>query len=314
MSPIIIGVDTGNRQIKTATQVFTSGIQVSDTQSGIFQDNDTIRYGGQYYTPTMARDSYKRDKTIDDDYFVLTLFAVVRELRERGIDPARSDEPTTVVLVVGLPPAHLVRQKDRFREYFNRGEVSFEYNGSPIVLDIVNVHVLIQGYSAILGSYSEIRKLKSAYIIDIGGYTTDVIGVLNGNTNPSICFSEDDGMIHLYNRIHNAMNVKFDSVPSESQIEELLTDPSYGDELDEGMADVASEQAREYVKELLLKLREKKVDLRLSKGIFVGGGSSRLKAYIESSELVRNPMFITDIKANAIGYETIVRFKYSKRG
>ena len=313
MDPIIIGVDTGNKQIKTATQVFVSGVQVSDVKKGIFQDNDTVFFNGKYYTPIIKRNGYKKDKTVDDDYFVLTLIGIMRELRERGIDPVKTDEPVKVILAVGLPPAHLVWNKEAFGKYFRRGLVSFEYNDEPVTLNIVNAHVLIQGYSAIFNHYAEIRLFRSAYIVDIGGYTTDVIGVKSGTTSTDMCFSEDFGMIHLCNRIHADMNTKFMNIPTEDQIEEMFADPTYGEELGAEFMDVAANNAQDYVKSLLINLREKNIDLVLSRGVFVGGGSARLRKYIEHSDLVRNPMFITDVRANAIGYETITKVKYAKR-
>lgn len=55
------------------------------------------------------------------------------------------------------------------------------------------------------------------------------------------------------------------------------------------------------------------VDTRNSQTIFVGGGSILLKQYIESSDKVRNPIFIDDVTANVRGYELLYK-AYKSRG
>lgn len=49
-----------------------------------------------------TRLSYMRDKTQDDRYFILTLFAIAKELENRGnYTPVEQ-----IQLAVGLPPEH----------------------------------------------------------------------------------------------------------------------------------------------------------------------------------------------------------------
>ena len=45
-----------------------------------------------------------RDKTEDERFFVLTLFAIAYELERKGIREA--EDPIDITLLVGLPPAH----------------------------------------------------------------------------------------------------------------------------------------------------------------------------------------------------------------
>ena len=70
---------------------------------------------------------YRRDKTEDDRFFILTLFGIANEIEATG-----SYVPgiIRVQLAVGLPPAHYGAQHEKFIQYFSRrGVVSFTYRG-----------------------------------------------------------------------------------------------------------------------------------------------------------------------------------------
>ena len=76
---MLIAIDHGNKQIKTAHQTFSSGLCESDTQPP-FGEN-ILRYKRKYYTLSDQWIPYMRDKTTDERFFILTLFAIAFELR-----------------------------------------------------------------------------------------------------------------------------------------------------------------------------------------------------------------------------------------
>lgn len=309
---IVIGVDTGNRCMKTVSQIMVAGLYSSEQKPAV-NDGNVINYKGTYYMLSNDRAAYRRDKTDDDTYFILTLFSIMAELKVRGTPYGADAQAPKIVLAVGLPPAHVAKLKGAFRAYFDRGIVQFEYNNEPVRIEIIDVYVFVQGLSAIAAQLDH-RTLKSfevAYIVDIGGYTTDVICMEKGVVNPNVVVSENIGMIHLYNRIKDEMNRMYNDVPKEQQIDRLLYDPAY--ELEPGMKGVALKTADAYVDDLLRHLNEKGISLRLSKGIFVGGGTARLMKQIQQSEFVRDPIVITDIRSNAIGYEAYALRLLSKK-
>ena len=307
-SPIFIGVDTGNRCIKTASSVMIAGIN-SSTQKQVLSNETPIMYRGKYYVTTSNRITYRENKFNDDEYFVLSLFGIAKELTNRGVSFTADGEPPKIVLAVGLPPGHYRRLKEKFRSHFNRGLVEFEYQDVPCHIEIVDVMVLIQGYSAIYADYSRIRTLDSAYIVDIGGYTVDVIALENSNVLPDVCFTKDYfGMIRVYNEAMQEIQEKYEDEPSEKQIDELISNPSF--HLDPGMKEIANNAAERTVQTLIYDLRERKINLRMSTGIFVGGGSIRLERFIRKNEGVRDPIIISDICANAKGYELLASKLY----
>ena len=79
---MLIAIDHGNKQIKTVhTQPFTSGLIQGDTPGF---GTDCMAYQGKYYTLTDQRIPYRRDKTEDERFFILTLFAITYEIEAMG--------------------------------------------------------------------------------------------------------------------------------------------------------------------------------------------------------------------------------------
>ena len=77
---ITIPLDHGNRNMKTAEEVFTSGLVESDLKPVL---GEYLQYNGKYYSLTGERIPYMRDKTLDDRFFILTLFGIGKELERR---------------------------------------------------------------------------------------------------------------------------------------------------------------------------------------------------------------------------------------
>ena len=68
---MLIGVDHGNKQIKTVhCEPFVSGLKQSVTRP--FGQN-VLRYQNTFYTLSNERIPYRKDKTEDDRFFILTL-------------------------------------------------------------------------------------------------------------------------------------------------------------------------------------------------------------------------------------------------
>ena len=71
---MLIAIDHGNKFVKVPNHApFTSGLQESDSPPF---GGETLKYQGKYYTLSEKRIPYHRDKTEDERFFVLTLFAI----------------------------------------------------------------------------------------------------------------------------------------------------------------------------------------------------------------------------------------------
>lgn len=120
---MLIGIDHGNKQIKTAhCAPFTSGLKESEV---LLFGKDILQYEGKYYQLTDQRILYHRNKTSDQRFFILTLFAIAQELEAQGIN---ATDTQRIQLAVGLPPAHYGAQHREFSQYFlRRGTSHFTY-------------------------------------------------------------------------------------------------------------------------------------------------------------------------------------------
>ena len=69
--------------------------------------------------------------------------------------------------------------------------------------------------------------------------------------------------------------------------------------------DVYKRQAEAHARGILDQLRELRVDLRTNPAIFIGGGNILFRPLLENSPMVAQASFVTDPKANAIGYDML---------
>ena len=203
---MLISIDHGNKQVKTIHHApFTSGLVCSEVRPF---GGETLTYQGRYYTLTDQRIPYRRDKTEDERFFVLTLFAIAYELEAASFYGAG---PVRVQLAVGLPPAHYGAQQKRFAEYFlNRGTVSFALHDRPYELLIDEVSCYPQSYAAAITVFQTLQSSPRALIIDIGGFTADYLLLRNGEGDLSVCDSLENGVILLYNRIKSRVAAEQD--------------------------------------------------------------------------------------------------------
>ena len=296
---MIISIDHGNKQVKTIHHApFTSGLVCSEVRPF---GGETLTYQGRYYTLTDQRIPYRRDKTEDERFFVLTLFAIAYELEAASFYGAG---PVRVQLAVGLPPAHYGAQQKRFAEYFlNRGTVSFTLHDRPYEVLIDEVGCYPQSYAAAITVFQTLQSSPRALIIDIGGFTADYLLLRNGEGDLSVCDSLENGVILLYNRIKSRVAAEQDLLLDETEIDAILL--GRDSEQPDAVSQIVRHQAREFVSDLLSSLRERMLELKSGKVIFTGGGAVLLRQQIEASDKVREPVFIEDIAANGRGYQLL---------
>ena len=119
----IIGVDHGYGNIKTANTVTPTGVTIYDTEP-IFRGN-LLEYNNLYYRIGEGHKEFIPDKAMDEDYYILTLMAIAKELHIVGIHEAE------VHLAAGLPLTWVRKQREDFRNYLLRNtEVQYRFNGN----------------------------------------------------------------------------------------------------------------------------------------------------------------------------------------
>ena len=304
---MLISIDHGNKLIKTGNKIFTSGYRESDSKPP-FGDN-VLKFKGKFYTLSDKRIPYMRDKTIDERFFILTLFAIAFEIDKRE---CHSKDIIPISLLIGLPPAHFGAQYEKFKQYFVRGEVDeFEFNGKPQEIFINTAIAYPQAFAAAMPVYNQIYSYPKVIVLDIGGFTADFLLVKNGQADLSACDTLENGVIILYNQIIAHINSDFDMLLEESDIDAILNNQQT--EFDEGLKQIVHESAQVFINDLFSMLRERMIDLRSGRTVFVGGGSILLRKQIEASGKVAHPIFVDNITANAKGYELLFRASSARR-
>lgn len=307
---MIISVDHGNKSIKTPHAIFTSGLVMSDGLQGF--KTDYIGWNGKYYSLTERRISYLRDKTEDDRFFILTLFAIAKELEYR--DVSETLDPIDITLLVGLPPAHYEQLHSRFEQYFlrRREAIDFEYNGKYYSVRINKVLSYPQAFAAAVTQYSTLKAHSVAYIIDIGGFTIDVLKLRFGRPDLEVVESFEKGVITLYNSIASKCNSQYARILEECEIDEVIRNqPTV---LPGEVQQLIRVMTSDFLAEFYNFLRERGIDVSTSKCVFAGGGSLLLRSMIERGNKVAFPIFIEDIHANAIGYEVLYQSEVAANG
>ncbi len=82
-NPIIIGIDHGYGNIKTAHCCFRTGVAVYDKEPTF--KNNLLVYENNFYTIGEEHKEFISDKMTDEDYYILTLAAIARELNIRNL-------------------------------------------------------------------------------------------------------------------------------------------------------------------------------------------------------------------------------------
>lgn len=298
---MLIAIDHGNKLVKIPNHVpFTSGVQESDTPPF---GGETLKYLGKYYTLSEKRIPYHRDKTEDERFFILTLFAIAYEIQAVG---GYSPNIMRIQLAVGLPPAHYGAQHKAFINYFtNRGAVQFEFQHRTYSIYIEKVLCFPQAYAAAVTMLQSLRDKPKALIIDQGGMTTDLLLLKDGTGDLSVCESLEHGVITLYNQVKSRVNAELDVLLEESEIDAILLGRK--EHVSSEVAAMVERQAQAFVNDLFSTLRERGLELKSGVVVFMGGGSILLRRQIEVSGKVTNPIFVDDIGANAKGFELLYR-------
>ena len=301
---MLIAIDHGNHACKSIHFNFVSGLAQHSVRPPMA--DEVLEYNGEFWTLSGQRLPYRRDKTRDESFFILTLFAIAKELAFAG--PLPSAEK--IDLAVGLPPEHYGLLKDKFRDYFKRNQsVQFIYNDKPITIMIRDVFVYPQAFAAIAPQKSQLKHHLRLFLVDIGGYTTDVLLLRQGKPDMQFCRSLETGVITMNNDIIRRVGALHDMQIEDEHISAVLA----GKEtiLPEEVKDTIRKSAEQHAINILNQLRELKVDLRSNPAVFIGGGSALFRDYLEKSPLVASATFVESVNANAIGYQAMAEGQLS---
>jgi len=304
----IISIDHGNRLIKSAGQVFSSSYLESEYVPSI--GGDVLHHEGKTYTLVDQTLPVLNDKTETERYFILSLFAIGKELVQEAqmVRKLTPNDHIKVELLIGLPLQHYETYKKKFEQYFtNRtGIIQFELNGAYYSIQITGAHAFPQAYAAAVTVFQRLKDTNIVNIVDIGGFTVDCLQLNKFKPNMTLCTSLYWGVNTLFQNINDQMRSKGGRDISNPVIEGILKkDPADLAEYSEARIEAVTSAAVSHAERMLAEIEQKGFDLQEDRTVFMGGGSILLKEYIMQVGKAKKPIFIDDVHANAKGYSLL---------
>lgn len=296
--PIIIGIDHGYYAMKTPHICFPTGLSAYEYEPYTMQN--VLQYQGKYYVCGTGRQTLQKEKTANDHYYLLTMAAMAQEIKYR-----KAERKTGVILAAGLPLAGFGREKRPFREYlFRKGRpLCFRYENECYEITVEDVRLFPQGYSALALHPEFITGEPSVLLIDIGGWTVDLMRLDNGVPNASTCRSLELGGIRCIGEAMEQVRRSTGLSVTSVQVERVLA--GNGCSLASGAKEIILRQGRLYTEQILSAIMEAGFDARAVPTVFMGGGAAIVKRHVTQQDGLCRQIFLSDIHANAAGYERI---------
>ncbi len=299
--PMIIGIDHGYGNCKTRNCCFKSGVAAYDKEP-TFKENMLV-YNNKYYVVGEEHKEFLSDKNEDDDYYILTLAAIARELNIRHLTSAR------VHIAAGLPLSWVREQKDTFKEYLMKNETAdFIFKNISYHIEIVSVDIFPQGFSAVADRLREFKGVNM--LADIGNGTMNIMYINECRPNENKCFTTKYGTNQCVLQIRENIMRQFGTKVDDTVIERFIITGKA--DINERYAKVIRDTATEYVKGIFRILREHEYAPELMRLYIVGGGGCMIRNFgsYDASRVIIN----TDICATAKGYEYLAEIKLRRNG
>ena len=240
------------------------------------------------------------DKIKDEDYYILTLAAIAKELKSEGI--TESD----VHIAAGLPLTWTSGQKNTFAAYLTKNEeVCFSYRKDEYKIRIVGVSIYPQGYAAIAPFATKLNGIN--LIADIGNGTMNVLYMINGKPQSGKMFTEIFGTYQCTLAVRETFMQKTHREINDYIIEEVLRTGTA--EIPTADLKIIKAVAAEYVRDIFRRLREHGYDESTMKLYVTGGGGCLIKNFYKFN--ADRTVFVEDICAAAKGYEYLAEIQLS---
>ena len=293
---IIVGVDHGYGNMKTAHRVFRTGVECMEEEPIV--SKNFVRYKDKFYMIGESHLVYQGNKTDSEDFYILTLAALAEELKFRGL------HETNVILAVGLPLAWMKNQGAGFRRYLMKEqELHFEFRKERYHVHLCGVEIFPQGFAAVinLGAMQGMNMLA-----DIGNGTMNVMQIVDNKPLEKSLVTDKFGVGICMKEIQKEL-----SKENGEDIPEMLIEPLLRKGL-QGRTDNIAKKVEYIAKKYTENIRKRLTDYGYKEELVhlyvIGGGGCLLQNYSDLGEKA-GVTFITDICANAKGYEILAEKK-----
>ena len=278
--PVLI--DHVTNRSKPSMETHVSGVQKEkpDLTAG-----DILKYGGELLYavsaayPAHQGQNHQTKRSLSCRYLPLRRKSEAQNAYTSGLMP--------IDAAIGLPPA-IFRHTEQgaFVRYFKPQR---NPSTSPTVTAVQHPDPRCSAIPAAMRLGELWQTVPRALILDVGGFTATYLMLKNGHPTCLPVTRWKNGVILLYNRIRSKASAPdLDVLLEETDVDYSLC--RAGRQL-RGRSRRAGGniRRREFVNDMLGALRERQLDLRTGRVIFVGGGARLLRRQIETSGKVAAP-------------------------
>lgn len=297
---IIIGIDSGYGNIKTANCCFPASVSAYDKEP-VFKENLLV-YESKFYLIGEGHKEFLADKTRDLDYYVLALAAIARELNIRKMTCGK------IRIAAGLPLTWVSGQRDEFRDYLLQNKaVDFSFRNVSYHVEIVGVDVFPQGFAAVADRLSDFRGVNM--ICDIGNGTMNIMFINDKKPVSGNMFTEKYGTHQCLLAVRENVMRAHHTTVDEAIINRVFR---FGTaDIKEEYLKTITDTATDYVEGIFQRLREHEYNPELMRLYVLGGGSCLIRNFgvYDASRVTIND----DICATAKGYEYLAYVNLLKK-
>lgn len=250
---------------------------------------DTLVVDGKAYIIGDGIYDINKDKTVTEatKLFVLNMLCKHMELK--------STEHFKVLLTA--PPMTYASQKDKLPQYL-KGSYKVQYNGKIKDIFIDNVTVYPETIMAYLAN-NPAQFTRPVLVIDIGGLTTNMVLIKNGNYNQDSIVSFSNGMYHVEEEVCEFLNSKYMLDLDSSDMNDFMTQGIYlGKEntnIIEAEKDAIENIFNKAVAQIVKKVTIKRWNPKTCVVLVTGGGGKTLfptiQKFFDTAQLGANPIF-----------------------
>ena len=147
-------------------------------------------------------------------------------------------------------------------------------------------------------------------VVDLGSWTIDTLRIIDRTPDESGCGSDPNGLIPCMKHIDEECMRLYNTKIGENIIEEVII-TGHAD-IDDCYKEVIETELKKYVTSVYRSLREMGIHMKTTPITFVGGGAILMKRYM--GEVGKNIHFIEDVRANAVGYDLLLKSYLKSRG
>lgn len=286
----VIGIDHGWGNIKTSTQIFSAGKKEITTEPAFF--DNVIEYEDKFHKVGSGRVGVTETKVTNENYYLLTLAAIAKELE------VRNKRKADILLAAGLPLTRFGSEKNDFHSYLSKNhKLRYRFEKNEYEVTIEKVCIYPQCYAAVANKLTTFSE--KMIVVDIGSWTIDIMPIISQIPDESRCVTIPEGLITCMNAINNECVRQFNHKLDELDIQRVMCKGTA--ELPIGYLDIVNRGIREFIGKINTTLNEAGFTSTTTPIIFVGGGATMMKRY--GSDNYGNMRYIEDIRANAKGFE-----------